>query len=174
MKLPSQPTFRIADIQGQTIDERAELACRLAKQREKAGEYESAYEALIDFWPDRTLPPHVSQLHEVGKAEVLLRVGVLAGLLGAADQTQGSQEAAKNLITQSIELFESVGLVRGAAEARGDLALCYWREGSYDEARINLESALIGLADEESDVKADRKSTRLNSSHQLISYAVFC
>src|SRR3712207_8981740 len=30
------------------------------------------------------------------------------------------------------------------------------------------------LADEQQDVAADRKSTRLNSSHANISYAVFC
>src|SRR5258708_21182074 len=32
----------------------------------------------------------------------------------------------------------------------------------------------FGNDDSPSNVKADRKSTRLNSSHQIISYAVFC
>src|SRR5258708_17244144 len=31
-----------------------------------------------------------------------------------------------------------------------------------------------GLRSQLSDVQRDRKSTRLNSSHQIISYAVFC
>jgi len=36
-----------------TLAERVELSCRLAKQLEKAGEYEAAYEVLSEFWPDR-------------------------------------------------------------------------------------------------------------------------
>jgi CheY-like chemotaxis protein/tetratricopeptide (TPR) repeat protein len=40
------------------------------------------------------------------------------------------------------------------AEARGDLALCYWREGSYEEAEITLGSALRILREEGSDLKA--------------------
>src|SRR6266496_1097470 len=41
-----------------------------------------------------------------------------------------------------------------AAEARSELALCYWREGSYDEARIHLTKALSVFADKTSDQKA--------------------
>ena len=40
-----------------------------------------------------------------------------------------------------------------------------------DEDEIDLD---ITLAEKSSDKARDRKSTRLNSSHALISYAVFC
>src|SRR5258708_22216380 len=33
---------------------------------------------------------------------------------------------------------------------------------------------VIGLDDSQAKIQGDRKSTRLNSSHQIISYAVFC
>jgi two-component system phosphate regulon response regulator PhoB len=66
----------------------------------------------------------------------------------------GSQEHAKNLITKSIEIFESLGENKDVAEARGELALCYWREGSYDEARINLGNALDLVTDTDPDLTA--------------------
>src|SRR5207253_6711539 len=73
---------------------------------------------------------------------------------GSTAQTEGSQETAKNLITQSIELFQRLGLSERVAEARGDLALSYWREGSFDEARITLVDALDSLREKDSDLRA--------------------
>src|SRR5437764_11388822 len=136
------------------IDERAELACHAAKRFEKIGEYHTAYEALSEFWPDRHQSPKVEGLTESSKAGVLLRTGALAGWLGAADQTEGSQETAKDLITKSIEIFESLSETKRVAEARGELALCYWREGSYDEARITLRDALNQVEEEDAELKA--------------------
>src|SRR5439155_10224567 len=63
-------------------------------------------------------------------------------------------ETAKNLITKSIEIFEELRQSASVAEARADLALCYWREGAFDEARINLASALSRLKNEDNDLKA--------------------
>ncbi|HMG73618.1 MAG TPA: hypothetical protein VK582_08960 [Pyrinomonadaceae bacterium] len=101
----------------------------MAKQLEKAGEYEAAREAMSEFWPERDRLPKIDDLDEPMRAEILLRVGALAGWLGSANQTTGSQEMAKNLITKSIEIFEGLGQSEKHAEARADLALCYWREG---------------------------------------------
>ena len=139
---------------GLPVNERARLSCDLAKQFEKIGEYEKAYECLIEFWPDRTKSPTLGVLDKVTRAEVLLRAGTLAGLLGGADQTEGSQERAKNLITTSIEIFEDLGEIQRVAEARSELALCYYREGSYDEARITLENALTIPAENDPELKA--------------------
>jgi CheY-like chemotaxis protein/tetratricopeptide (TPR) repeat protein len=154
MNLESQLTALKNQSADLTLVERAELSCRIAKQLEKAGEYEAASEALNEFWPDRDSPPRLDGLDDQTKAEVLLRVGALAGFQGSADQTTGCQETAKNLITKSIELFEGLGQSEKAAEARGDLALSYWREGSYDEARIHLANALSLLTNEDSELKA--------------------
>lgn len=137
-----------------TLAERAELCCRLAKQLEKAGEYEAAYEALDEFWPDRNESPKLDDLDEPMRAEVLLRVGALAGWLGSAHQAEGSQETAKNLITQSIAIFEQLGKSVRLAEAYKDLGICYFREGSFDEARIHLRGALTSLKDEKNDLRA--------------------
>jgi CheY-like chemotaxis protein/tetratricopeptide (TPR) repeat protein len=153
MNLTSQLTALRNQSSDLTLAERAEICCRLAKQLEKAGEYETACEALSEFWPERVGPPKVDDLDEPTQAEMLLRVGALAGWLGSANQTTGSQEMAKNLITKSIEIFEGLGQAEKGAEARADLALCYWREGGFDEARVHLDRALELLKNDNSDLK---------------------
>src|SRR3989449_1842247 len=154
MKLTSQLTALRKETRGLTIVERAKRCCDLAVQLEKVGEYEAACEALSEFWPERTGPLNLNELDGAAKAEVLQRVGALSGWLGSADQIEGSQETAKNLITQSIDLFQRLGLPERVAEARGDLALCYWREGSYDEARATLVEALDSLGEKDSELRA--------------------
>jgi CheY-like chemotaxis protein len=137
-----------------SVTERAALCCDLSKRLERVGEYQKAFEALIEFWPDRHEPPNVDGMDQSTRAEVLLRAGSVAGWLGGADQVEGSQETAKNLITKSIEIFERLELPHKVAEARGDLALCYWREGSYDEARITLRNALAQVGKEHPDLES--------------------
>src|SRR5438132_2780771 len=109
MNATSQLTVLKVQSRDLPLAERTELSCRLAKQFENAGEYEAAYEALEEFWPEREGPPKLDAFDELTKAKLLCRVGALAGWLGSADQTEGSQETAKNLITKSIEIFEALG-----------------------------------------------------------------
>src|SRR5258707_875495 len=137
-----------------TQTERAQRCCVLAKNLEKAGEYEAACEALLEFWPQRAEPPMIAGLDQATSAHVLLRVGALAGWLGSARQAEGSQEISKNLITKSIEVFEEMRRSQLVAEAPSDLALCYWREGAFDEARIHLAEALERVGSENADLKA--------------------
>src|SRR5205809_1356214 len=154
MKLTTKLTALREKTRGLSAPERARHCCDLARQLEKAGEYGVACEALREFWPKRDASPNLSGLDEAAKAEILQRVGALSGWLGSTDQAAGSQETAKNLITQSIDLFQHLGLSERVAEARGDLALCYWREGSFDEARATLTEALDSLEEKDSDLRA--------------------
>jgi len=154
MNLTAQlTTFRKQTV-GLGRSERANLCCDWAKKMEKIGEYEAAAEALEEFWPDRGEAVIVSDLDLGTQASLMLRVGNLIGFLGSANQTVGSQERAKDLITKSIETFDAAGNDVRAAEARGDLALCYWREGGFDEARINIVDALSRLGDADLDLRA--------------------
>ncbi|HVS80273.1 MAG TPA: response regulator [Pyrinomonadaceae bacterium] len=137
-----------------TRTEHAQHCCGQAKDLEKAGEYEAACEAFVEFWPQRTEPPIIEGLDRETTAHVLLRVGALAGWLGSAHQDERRQEAAKNFITQSIEIFEELGLSQRVAEGHADLALCYWREGAFDEARVHLAEALDRVKNENTDLKA--------------------
>lgn len=154
MNLASQLTALKNQTAGGTISQRAEACCRTAKQLEKAGKYEEACAVLAEFWPNRGSQPNLEGLDDIGRAEVLLRVGALAGWLGSTNQSNGSQETAKNLITQAIEVFQQLNQPERVAEARGDLSLCYWREGSYDEARITLANALDILQHKDNDLRA--------------------
>ena len=130
-----------------TRTERALQSCLQAKQFEKVGEYDAAFAVLSEFWPNRNDAPNIEGLETATRAELLLRAGSLAGWLGVSDQTHGGQEVAKDLITQSVALFEQAGLAQKAADARTDLAVCYWREGSYDEARLSLSLAIAQFKD---------------------------
>jgi tetratricopeptide (TPR) repeat protein len=154
MNLTAQLTTFRTRTDGLSREERARVSCDWAKQMEKVGEYEVAAEGLAEFWPDRSEAPNVDGLELATRARVLLRVGNLIGFLGASREIPGNQERAKDLITQSMELFDRAGDDAAVAESRGDLALCYWREGGFDEARIHLAEALHRLGEGGSDLRA--------------------
>jgi len=125
--------------------------CEAAKELEEAGEFQAAREALGDLWRGLGVRPATDNSPTEIKAELLLRTGTLTGWLGSANQISGAQESAKDLISESAALFEQLGLNEKVAEARVDLAICYWREGGLDEARVTLRSALDTLGDLESE-----------------------
>src|SRR5258706_9944479 len=114
-----------------TLAERADVSTRRAKEFEKAGDYEAASEALTEFWPDHSSVPNVTGLDERLQAELLLRAGAISNGQATATQVQPDLEAAKNLITKSIALFEKTGDRIGIAEGYGELGLCYWRGGLF-------------------------------------------
>ncbi len=136
-----------------SVERRAELSCELAKQFEDKGEYEDARRALGRFWQRVGEHPKVAGLEPGAAAEVLLRVGVLTGAIGNQNQVAETEETAKNLISESLTLFESQRYKKKIAEAQVELALCYWRTGELNEARDLLKEALSHLTTE-SEVKA--------------------
>ena len=129
-----------------TTDERALLRCRVAADLIHGGQYEKAREALGELWRGTGERPNVEGLGESTAAEVLLQTGALSGWLA---KVKGAQEAAKDLISEGAALFEKLGQTNSAAAARSDLAVCYWREGSYDDARAILESASALIKEDE-------------------------
>jgi len=136
-----------------TISERARTLCARAKDLEEAGRFEDARATISEFWQRIGKRPRVEGLTEIAQAELLLRAGALSGWIGSAGQISGAQEIAKDLISESAGAFEKLGLVERVAEARVDLAICYWREGAFAEARITLDDALLRLGDLNSEQK---------------------
>jgi tetratricopeptide (TPR) repeat protein len=124
-----------------TDNERVLLRCQVTADLIHAGQYDAAREALGGLWRGTGQRPNVEGLEDGTAAEVLLQAGVLSGWLGASKQGAGAQESAKDLISESVALFEKLGESNRAAAARADLALCYWRAGAYSEARVMLEEA---------------------------------
>jgi tetratricopeptide (TPR) repeat protein len=141
MELETELIRRIDDA-ALSCNERAWLRCELARRLEEAGHYEAAQEALSEFWVRVGECPNVAGLDRRTAAEVLLRVGVLFGWIGSTRQIADAQEKAKDLITESIRIFEELRDSEKVAEALTDLGYCYWREGAFDEARAALRSAL--------------------------------
>jgi tetratricopeptide (TPR) repeat protein len=92
--------------------------------------------------------PDVKGLEAPVAAEVLLCVGILTSWIGSKEGIENAQEVAKNLISEGITFYESVGDVKTVAASRSDIAFCYFREGALDEARIMLTEALQQLTTE--------------------------
>jgi tetratricopeptide (TPR) repeat protein len=126
----------------QARDWQARRACEDARKLERAGDYEGARFALRVLWSKIGDRPTLTQLPVDTQAEVLWRVGALSGWLGSANQIPGAQEFARDLLTESIELFELLHEQDKRAEAMGDLALCYWRSGAQDEGRALFRQAI--------------------------------
>src|ERR1044072_2197931 len=180
MSSTNQLLHRIAN-PNLTRDERAGLRCQLAKELEEAGNYEAARTALGELWSRVGDRPVLDTLTPATAAGVLLRVGVLTGWVGSIKQIEGSQEAAKNLLSESLTMFETLEDESKIAETQMELGHCYWREGGFDEARLLLRNALSHMSDRDDDLKAitlsrlatvEKVTNRLSESlHLLIAAA---
>jgi tetratricopeptide (TPR) repeat protein len=135
--------------------------CELARTYEEVGEFEQALEILQPYWSRVGERPETDGLLPEAQAELLLRAGTLTGWVGSAKQVFGAQELAKDLISESESIFSALNLSEKVAEAQVDLAICYWREGALDEARITLKMVLAGL---ESNNSEQRLRALLNSA----------
>ena len=131
-----------------TANEEALRRCQTAAEQQDREDHHGAQETMRPLWPGLAERPKLEGLHPSVAAEVLLRVGILTGWIGSKSQIDAAQETAKNLITQSITCFESIGDHQKVAAARVELAFCYWREGELNEARIMLREALKTLTTE--------------------------
>ncbi|CDM66090.1 sigma-54 interacting regulator [Pyrinomonas methylaliphatogenes] len=121
------------------------LRCARAKELEEIGNYEAAARVLGEIWPGFDEDLALDGLNQITIGEVLLRVGSLTGWLGSARRIKGAQERAKDLITRGLLCFDCLGDAEKIFEAQLELAWCYWREGSFNEARTILQAALSSI-----------------------------
>jgi len=106
-----------------------------------AGQYEEARSVLGDLWRGIGERPSIdNQPPEVG-AEILLQCASLSGFLGDA-RARDVYERTKDLLTEALRVFESLGNEAKVSEAKYELGICYYRVGAYDEARIVLNETL--------------------------------
>lgn len=131
-----------------TVNEQALIRCQTALDLKDKNDYKGIREVMRPLWSRVGDRPEVSELHASVSAEVLLCVGTLTGWIGSKEGIAQAQEVAKNLISESISFYESMGDKRKVAAARVELAICYWREGALDEARIMFNEALQELTTE--------------------------
>jgi DNA-binding NtrC family response regulator/Flp pilus assembly protein TadD len=136
------------------VNERALLRCQIARDLERVGDYEAARTALSGLWQRVGQHPVLEGLDQSAAAEVLLRTGSLSGYIGSTQQIEGAQEIAKDLLSESAAIFTELQEMAKVAEAYNSLAVCYFREGALDEARVTLQQALRLLAEDKSELKA--------------------
>jgi tetratricopeptide (TPR) repeat protein len=147
-----------------TSNQRVLLRCRLAGEFIHAGQFAAAREALGQLWQGIGLRPNVEGMEQAIAAEVLLQVGNLSGWIGASQQIAGAQEKAKDFISESAAIFEQSGQPDRVTAAHADLALCYWRAGAYDEARVLLEEADSRVSDGELKIRITSRRAVVESS----------
>jgi tetratricopeptide (TPR) repeat protein len=128
-----------------TANQEAELRCRTALELKDRGDYDGARETMRPLWKGIGHRPKTQGLSAAVIPEVLLCVGILTGWLGSRSEIKEADDYARDLITESITLFETLGESRKVAEARTELAYCYWRAGDNDSARILFNEALKRL-----------------------------
>ena len=119
--------------------------CEAALALKDRSNYEGARDVMGLLWKGLGVRPDTEGLHPSVAAEVLLCMGILTGWIGSKNDIKDAQELAKNLITESITIYESIGDVMKIAAARVELACCYWRQGELNESRIVLTEALERL-----------------------------
>lgn len=169
-----------------SVSDRVERCCETAKELENRGEYDLACKALSNYWPRIGESPKLADLEPSSAAELLLRAGVLTGIIGGHRQIIDAQETAKDLITQSHSIFESRQSGGKIAETLTELALCYWRTDQLNEARDCLKQALT-LLTHDSELKAkallrlsivehsadrDQKAFRILTNHAALFHRI--
>lgn len=137
-----------------TGDERTLLRCHQAAKFIFDGQYEEAREALGRIWQGVGSRPALDGLNPQTAAEVLLQCGALTGQFGNSRHIAGAQEAAKDLLSEALRIFQTLACPSKTSEAQYELGICYWRLGAFDEARVLLTEALRGLTEADSELKA--------------------
>ena len=128
-----------------TANDEALFRCKTALEQKDRGDYAGAQETMRPLWKRLGEPPKTAELDLAARAEVLLCVGILTSWIGSRNQIRDAQELAKNLITQSMSYFESSRDRTRVGVAQSEIAYCYYREGSLNEARSWLHEALSKL-----------------------------
>src|SRR6267142_1396272 len=141
MKIPSPKL----DASHLTPNQEALLKCQTALDLKDKSDYERVRVVMHPLWKRVGERPETEGLHAEIAAEVLLTVGILTSWIGSKEGIENAQEVAKNLISEGITFYESVGDAKMVATSRSEIAFCYFRQGALDEARIMLTEALQQL-----------------------------
>src|ERR1044071_5954754 len=124
---------------------RALLLCECAFELKDRGEFDAAREVLRPLWNQLGERPDTEGLNPRTPAEGLLCAGVLTSWIGGQNQIIEADEWARDLLTESMRIFEAERDTKKVAQVRTEIAYCYRRAGALDEARIWFIDALQKL-----------------------------
>jgi tetratricopeptide (TPR) repeat protein len=124
---------------------RALYLCERALELKERGEFDAAREVMRPLWKQLGQRPDTEGLTSLTTAEVLLCAGILTSWIGGQNQIKEADEWARDLLSESMRLFEVEKDAKKVAQARTEIAYCYRRAGSLDEARIWFTDALQKL-----------------------------
>ena len=162
-----------------TKNEEVQVFCAIAREQIDVGNYEAASLVLNRWWQFGTWP-QMSGLDSRAYAELLFTTGELAGFVASAEQRTIGQKNAETLLSGSIALFEQLGSMLRAAEARIELGLCYYRQGNFDLGRNTFASVLDSLSNDDDELRCltlirlaslERHSGRLQDALRYLTQA---
>ncbi|HEY8228289.1 MAG TPA: winged helix-turn-helix domain-containing protein, partial [Pyrinomonadaceae bacterium] len=137
---PSRMAQQIASLE-LTTSERVQVFCAVAREQIDSGNYDGACQVLHQWWSWGKWPSFVG-LKPESCADLLFTTGRLAGCVASARQIAQGQKHGEALLNGAIALFESVGAHGRVAEAKIELALCYYRQGLFDLGRSTFVTTL--------------------------------
>jgi DNA-binding winged helix-turn-helix (wHTH) protein/tetratricopeptide (TPR) repeat protein len=155
-----------------TPSERAQISCAIAREQIEVGNYDGACKVLAPWWLFGEWPS-VDGLNQRSSADLLFTTGELAGCIASTKQLPKGQKHGEALLNGSIAIFEQLKCRRRAAEARIELALCYYRQGLFDLGRSILAKVLKSLSADDGELRSlglirlaslDRHAGRLNDA----------
>jgi tetratricopeptide (TPR) repeat protein len=132
-------------------DTTLEQICSKTSELIYAGQYETARDELGSHWAGIGKRPQLNFAPQLN-AEILLQCGVLSGWLGSSKQLDVQEKAIK-LLSEALYIFQSLRSKTKVSETQYELGMCYFRRGSYDEARVVLAEAMRALEDVELQAK---------------------
>ncbi len=124
---------------------RALLLCERALELKDRGEFDAAREVMRPLWKQFGERPVTEGLNPLTSAELLLCAGILTSWIGGQNQIKEADVWARDLLSESMRLYEVETDAKKVAQVRTEIAYCYWRAGSFDEARIWFLEALKKL-----------------------------
>ncbi|MBX7174726.1 MAG: hypothetical protein K1X72_27370 [Pyrinomonadaceae bacterium] len=110
------------------------------KLSEQTRNFELGIEAFQGIWDDLTSDPDFSEFSLEKQAELFRIGGSFLSNFGKVKNFKNFQERGKNLLSKAIQIFEKIGENEKIADAQGALAICYFYEGSLENAEFILEN----------------------------------
>src|SRR5262245_27920697 len=97
------------DTSNLNANQEADLRCRTALELKDRNDYDAAREAMFPIWNGVIgSRPNTKGLSDTVAAQVILTTGILTGWLGSRSEIKKADDYARDLITESITLYEAL------------------------------------------------------------------